>query len=246
MNTEDVQDPGSGAHGGTADLVNPEPGVVTVWSDIGCPWASQTLHTLRAAIRRNREEVLIDHRVFPLELFNGRPTPKLLLDVELAAIAGAAPELGWLPWTAPDWSYPVTTLPAMEAVQAAKAPEVGGLCGSDQLDAALRRAWYVDSLCISTPGVILETAKACDLVDEDVLADRIARGAGRAEVYRQWDTAAGPEVRGSPHVFTRTEGVHNPGVSYRWTVSPGEGYLWVDGLDRSWADPLIASATGKA
>ncbi|CAL9557623.1 hypothetical protein [Streptomyces sp. enrichment culture] len=54
----------------------PEPRPVTVWSDLGCPWATLALHTLRTAARAREQDLLIDHRAFPLELFNHQPTPK--------------------------------------------------------------------------------------------------------------------------------------------------------------------------
>ncbi|MBH0247082.1 dithiol-disulfide isomerase, partial [Streptomyces cavourensis] len=34
--------------------------VITIWSDIGCPWAALALHTLRAASARLELPVLID------------------------------------------------------------------------------------------------------------------------------------------------------------------------------------------
>lgn len=228
-------------HDTRAARINPSPGVITVWSDIGCPWASLALHTLRAAINQDPTPIHIDHRAFPLELFNHRPTPKVLLDTELAAIAGIDPSLGWRPWSAPEWTYPGTTLPALEAIQTAKDPEVGGLPASDQLDEALRRAWFAESRCVSIHGVILNVAAECDRVDAEALADRLTRGAGRAAVYHQWSTASGPGVQGSPHLFTPSLALHNPGVSYSWTGRPGEGYLRVDSHDPSWAEPLIAT-----
>jgi hypothetical protein len=78
------------------------------------------LHTLRSAAEDRGQDVLIDHRAFPLELFNRMSTPKSIVDAEMVVIAGRRPELGWRPWSAADHTYPVTTLPAMEAVQVAK------------------------------------------------------------------------------------------------------------------------------
>src|SRR4051794_22061015 len=120
-------------------LVNADPGTVTVWSDVGCPWAMLALHTLREAARGRGRELLVDHRAFPLELFNRSPSPKTLVDAEVVVIAGRVPELGIQLWNAAEYTYPATTLPAMEAVQAAKDPAVGGLRASDELDEALRR-----------------------------------------------------------------------------------------------------------
>lgn len=221
-------------------LANPGPRVVTVWSDIGCPWATLALATLSEAARTRDEEVLVDHRAFPLELFNRQPTPKHILDAEIVAIAARRPELGWRFWRRPEWQYPVTTLPSLEAVQAAKRPEVGGLPASRQLDTALRRAFYVDGRCISLHPVILDIAERCDLVDAIALAAALAAGHGRAQVYRDWEIARGSRVRGSPHVFTAAGyDRHNPGVTYHWTAPPGEGFPLLERYDTEWADALL-------
>ncbi|WP_204017474.1 DsbA family oxidoreductase [Sphaerimonospora thailandensis] len=215
--------------------------MVTVWSDVGCPWATLALHTLHAAADRRGAPLLIDHRAFPLELFNRQPTPKHIVDPEIVMLAAHRPQLGWRLWRGPDWTYPVTTLPAMEAVQAAKAPEVGGLRASDELDMALRRAFFVDSACISVHSVILDIAEKCDSVDADALAAALAQGGGRADVYDQWRIAQGPEIKGSGHVFgPGGYAVHNPGVTYQWTGDPDEGgFPRVDAYDLAWADELL-------
>ncbi|MGH3761839.1 DsbA family oxidoreductase [Actinophytocola sp.] len=225
----------------TGPVVGSEPGTVTVWSDIGCPWATLALHTLRAAATERDVDVRIDHRAFPLELFNDAPTPKYILDVEIVAIAGLRPEVGLRPWSASESTYPVTMLPALEAVQAAKDPAIGGLAGSDELDAALRKAFYTDSRCISIPSVILEVAKECSRIEIDALSAALADGTGRREVYRQWETAKGPRIQGSPHLFT-VDGyaAHNPGVDYHWTQPPPRGGVpRFDAYDRDWAGGLL-------
>ncbi len=206
-------------------LANPDPATITVWSDLSCPWATLALHTLhRAAIRRG-SDLLIDHRAFPLELFNRSPTPKELVDAEVTVIAGRIPDLGWQLWHGPAHAYPATLLPAMEAVQAAKDPAVGGLRASDELDQALHHAFFVDSQCISIHPAILDIAERCATVDHHELARRLAHGHGRPEVYRQWQTAQGPAVQGSPHIFTAGGfAVHNPGATYHWTARPPLGF----------------------
>ncbi|MET8682248.1 DsbA family protein [Streptomyces sp. NPDC004647] len=218
-----------------------EPGTVTAWSDIGCPWASLALHTLRATARERRQDILIDHRAFPLELFNSQPTPKFIVEPEIIVIGARRPELGWRIWSGPESDYPSTTLPALEAVQAAKDPSVGGLRGSDELDAALRHAFYVESRCISIHSEILDVAAKCEHVDAEALAGAMQRGAGRAEVYEQWRTAEGPEIQGSPHLFASGGyASHNPGPFVEWTGDPNQGGLpRLDGYDSSWAQSLL-------
>lgn len=215
--------------------------VVTVWSDIGCPWASLALHTLHAAAERRGQDLLLDHHAFPLELFNRQPTPKYIVEPEVIVVAARRPELGWRVWSGRESEYPVTTLPALEAVQAAKEPAVGGLRASGELDRALRHAFYAESACISVHSVILDIAERCAHVDAGALAEALSRGAGRAEVYEQWRTAQGPDVQGSPHFFA-ADGytAHNPGATFSWTGDPQQGGLpRFDAYDATWADELL-------
>lgn len=226
----------------TSELINPRPDVVTVWSDLGCPWATLALVSLRRAIEKADVPVFIDHRVFPLELFNKMPTPKAIIDAEIVAISGFLPELGWRLWTAPESSYPVTMLPPMAAVQAAKAEPVGGFLASDQLDAALRHAYFAESRCVSIPSVILELAAGCPAVNVDALADQIATGAGVAEIYSQFATARGDRVQGSPQLFTAGGfDAHNPGANYSWTAPPPKGFPRLKMYDAAWAEELVVA-----
>jgi len=229
----------------TNDLINPRPDVVTVWSDLGCPWATAALVSLRLAIEKAAAPLYIDHRVFPLELFNKMATPKPIIDGEIVAIGGLRQDLGWQLWTAAESSYPVTMLPPMAAVQAAKAESVGGLLASDQLDAALRRAYYAESRCVSMPSVILEVAESCPAVNVEALAREIASGAGIAEIYNQFETAGGDRVQGSPHLFTAGGyDAHNPGATYSWAPPPSN-FPRLESYDDSWAGDLVAKLTAS-
>ena len=204
---------------------NPTPGVITIWSDIGCPWATLALHRLRRAIADSRDPMLVDHRVFPLELFNERPTPKLVLDAEMAVIGSHEPALGWRPWRGPSETYPVTTLLAMEAVQAAKDLRVGGLAASAALDWALREAFFVDSRCISMLTEVLAIATNCPDVDADALAAALRNGRSRETLFSDFSVARGADITGSPQVFLPDgTGVHNPGIENMWTRERGSGY----------------------
>jgi hypothetical protein len=165
----------------------------------------------------------------------------LIVDMEVIAIASRLPDLGWRPWSGPDSTYPVTMLPPLEAVQAAKDPAVGGLAASDELDAGLRRAFYVEGRCISVHGVILDVAAECPHVVAAELGAALARGAGREAVYRQWALAQLPDVQGSPHVFTSSGyDEHNPGVTYHWTASPPLGFPHLEAYRVDWADEVLS------
>lgn len=221
-------------------LVHQDGRVVTVWSDIGCPWATLALHTLHARAEERDLDLVVDHRAFPLELFNRRPTPKPIIDVEITAIAGLVPSLGWRSWSHPEAQYPVTTVPAMAAVQAAKDAAVGGLRASDQLDTALRRAFYEEGRCISMHAEIIEASRSCPQVFVPALEKALETGEGTADVFRQWRTARELPVEASPHIFlTHHYAEHNPGVSYHWTASPGEGFPRFEMYDESWADQAL-------
>ncbi len=226
---------------------NAGPGVLTVYADIACPWACLTLHGLRRARqRRGLTGVRIDLRAFPLELVNRRPTPKRTLDAEVAVVGGLEPSLDWQVWQRPESEWPVSTLLALEAVQAAKRPDVGGLAASDELDAALRRAMFADSRCITLLPVILDVAGGCPKVNVEALTKALKLGSGRAEVVTQWRTAKDWEVQGSPHVYLPDGGEwHNPGVEVRWTTKSGTGFPVVLSYDPTVYDEILDVAAKR-
>lgn len=230
------------------ELVNPDPRTVTVWSDIGCPWATLAMYTLHTAATDRGTDLRVDHRAFPLELFNQAPTPKELVDAEVMAIAGHVPRLGWQLWNAAPHAYPSTLLPALEAVQAVKNASWGGLVASDELDSALRHAYFAASRAIQLHPVILDIAEGCEHVDRQRLAAALATGQGRAAVYRQWQRAQSDDVQGSPHLFAAAGrvAIHNPGATYHWTARPPldfplqpHGFPVLDDYQPQWADELL-------
>lgn len=199
------------------------PGTIVVFSDLGCPWAHAAVWRLWDARRRLglADDVSIDHRVFPLELFNSEPTPRATHDAEWPVIAALAPRAGWGPWRGRADAWPTTMLPAMEAVQAAKTQS---LEASAALDRGLRRAFFGESRCISLRHVILEVANECEIVDVAALADALDDGRARRAIFEQWEIAKSDEVSGSPHFFT-PDGWNgqNPGVTMRWEGDDGQG-----------------------
>lgn len=203
-------------------------GVITVWSDISCPWATLALHTLRSRAAERGIALQVDHRVFPLELINSAPAPQPAHDEEVAQIMAVRDDLGWSAWSAPSWAYPVTMLPALGAVQAAK---IQGLRAADALDAALRHAFYAEHRMISLVPVVEEIALACPLVDAERLGGALRAGAGQAAINTDLQVAIGGSIQGSPHFWT-ADGPYaaNPGVD---DVANFQHY------DASWADDLI-------
>jgi predicted DsbA family dithiol-disulfide isomerase len=192
------------------------PGTIVVYADIACPWAHLAVFRLhRARLKLRLEaEIKFDHRAFPLELFNERPTPKKTLDAESRVIRDHDPDAGWAVWNRPDFEYPVTSLPALEAVQAAKEQS---LTASEELDLALRRALFEHSRTISMQHVIVAAAEECPGVDAVALVASLNDGRARRTVIDQRERAESDDVKGSPHIFLPDgTSAHNPGIKMEW------------------------------
>ena len=209
-------------------MIEVAPGTVVVYGDIACPWATRAVSRL---VRTRRdlgldERVQFDHRAFPLELVNERPTPKPTLDAEIPVVARLEPDFGFRLWTEPEWKWPGTVLLALEAVQAAKEQ---GLAVSERLDVALRRALFCHSRCISLRPVVLDVAATCAGLDVEALTKTLDDGVGRRAVLQQLDSATATGVKGSPHLFLPDgSDVHNPGIAMHWQGEHGHGSPVVD------------------
>lgn len=218
------------------------PRTVVVWSDLSCPWAHAAVSRLwrtRAELGLD-DQVRFDHRAFPLELFNERPTAKPVNDVEVPVVGAAEPDAGWQVWQRPAHEYPVTTLLALEAVQAAKEQ---GLAASEELDRALRRAFFAESRCISLRSVVLDVAAACDAVDVDALRKVLDDGRARRRVIDGFEAAHDLGVNGSPHLFLPDgTDAHNPGIEMHWEGEHGEGFPVIDADDPSVYHDLLRRA----
>ena len=214
-----------------------------MYSDIGCPWAHVAVHRLHTARARLGLEgdVRLDHRAFALELANQRPTPKLTLDSEIPVTSGLESDAGWQLWLGPAHEYPVSTLLALEAVQATKDQ---GLEASERLDRGLRKAMFGESRCITMLHVVLQVASEAD-IDVDALRHSLEAGTARAAVHAQHRAADDDDVvKGSPHVFAPGGmHAHNPGVTMHWDGGhDGEGFPVVDADDPTAVDPLLQAA----
>jgi predicted DsbA family dithiol-disulfide isomerase len=146
-------------------------------------------------------------------------------------------------WQRPDFEYPVTTLPALEAVQAAKAQS---LRASEDLGSALRHAFFARSRTVSMLSVILDVAGGVDSVDVDALAEALDDGRARQMVIEQKDAAERIGVKGSPHVYAPDgTDVPNPGVEKHWEGDEGVGYPVIDSYDASVYDDLLKRAASR-
>ena len=222
------------------------PATIAVWSDLGCPWSHAVIWRLHDARHRLGLDgrVAFDHHAFPLELFNSEPTPRPLREAEWDVAATLAPRAGWQPWSAPDHAWPVTMLPPMEAVQAAK---LQSPAASEELDRGLRRAFFGESRCISLRHVILEVANECDTLDAAALADALDDGRARRAVLNDWAVARGDEVRGSAHLFA-PDGTNeqNPGITIGWLEDdgPAGGVATVEADDPGAIDDYVRRSAG--
>lgn len=218
------------------------PGTIVVFADLGCPWAHLAiyrLHRWRDRLGRN-EEVSFDVHAFPLELINSQPTPKSILDAEIPVVGGLEPAAGWQTWQRGPDQWPVTTLPALEAVAASKEQ---GLAASERLDRALRVALFAQSRTISMHYEILDLARTSEGVDEGRLAQALSDGRARASLFEDLALSEGPSVEGSPHLFF-ADGydVHNPGIERHWEGEHGRGFPVVDKDDPSVYEDLVQRA----
>ena len=222
-------------------MIEVPPGRIVVYSDIGCPWAHLAvfrLHRARSMLGLEKE-VVLEHRSFPLELFNERPTPRKTLDAEIPVAGALEPDAGWQVWRKPDYQYPVTMLPALEAVHAARAQSDGA---GEELDRALRVAFFGRSETVSMRHVILSVAGSCDSVDVDELATALDDGRFRRALMDDYENAQSAEVQGSPHVFVPGENAHNPGIEMHWEGEHGGGFPVIDKDDPSVYEDLVERA----
>lgn len=202
---------------------------IAVFTDLNCSFAHVAVHRLHETRRRLGLEgrLWFDLRAFPLELFNREVNARPGVDSEIAVLGAIEPAAGWRLWQGPDWTYPVTTLPALEAVQAAKAQ---GWHASEQLDRALRRAFWAQGQCIAMRHVILDIAQETGVVHVGTLATALDQGRYRAQVMNQYQASRDGRVTCSPHIFLH-DGTNsaNPGISARWLGGDfGVGYPVVD------------------
>jgi predicted DsbA family dithiol-disulfide isomerase len=233
------------------ELSPPPAGVLQVWSDLLCPFTHVALHGLRAA----REElapdsaaaaVQLEHRIFPLELFNG-PHPRRGTDTEAVGLGQISPGAGFRVWTAAEDLYPHSVLLAAEAVLAAGAQSHAA---GTALDEALRTAFWTHSRSIAHRQVILDVAQDVanstdSALDVAALAAALDEGLHRADVMRDYGLAQTDAIAGSP-TFVLPDGhtVTNPGISVHWEGEWAAGYPVVDSFDSSVYADLLHRAAG--
>jgi predicted DsbA family dithiol-disulfide isomerase len=212
---------------------------IEVWSDLLCPFAYVGLLRLRRARARLGLDVRIEHHTFPLELFNG-PHPRRGTDTEAVGLGQIEPDAMFRVWTAAEDLYPHTVLLAAEAVHAASAQS---LTAGEELDLALRRAFWTQSRSISHRQVILDVAATAAPVDVNELAEALDDGRHRKQVMADFAVAGTDRIAASPTLrFADGTTVTNPGIEVHWEGPWAEGFPVVDAHDPTVYDELVRRA----
>jgi len=189
---------------------------LVVFSDVLCPWATVVVLRLHEARTRAGldDELPIVHRALPLELLLERPVARRVVDAEIPLCASLTPGFGWSLWQGRSDEYPMTSLLAAEAIQAAAAQSTRA---AEQLDLALRRAFFAGSRCISLRHEVLAAASSCPDVDLDRLAVALDTGAFRATVTADFRAARAEGIPCSGTVVLPDgTAVCNPGTRTAW------------------------------
>lgn len=218
------------------------PGTVAVFSDVGCPFATLALHRFRTARERlgATDRVRLDLHSFLLEDVNREPTPKQRLTAEVEMLADLAPEVGWRAWEGSAGTWPVSMLLPNEAVQAAKQQSP---LAAEELDWALRMAFFRDCRCITMRDVVEDVASGCPHVDVPRLMRELDDGTWRGAMWEDHRSHRGM-VQASPHFFA-ADGwdVVNPGMELG---SPGDdGVPPVRSDDPAIFETIVASAASS-
>lgn len=168
---------------------------IAMYADLACPYAYIAAYRLRRVRDEFRRRLIVEHKSLALEYVNRQPTPKKVLDSECPVLMLAEPELPWEPWHAPLSEWPVTILPAFEAVKCAERQD---MTLADDLDWAIRTAFFAESRCISMRHVLIELAERVGL-DMDQFVRDFDSGQSRAQVIGEardgWEHL---KVPGSP------------------------------------------------
>ncbi|AUI51490.1 DsbA family oxidoreductase [Arthrobacter crystallopoietes] len=220
---------------------NVPPNTVTVFTDVMCGWSTLALHRFYQArdAAGLTGRLHVDLQLFLLEDLNRTALTTRMIEPEKSAINALAPELEFKQWQRDPYEWPVTSLPANEAVHAAKEQS---LAAAEELDMALRLAFWRDSRCISMRHEILDVATACSAVDVDRLRDAFDTGRARGPMMQSY-FAHRDEVQGSPHFFLADgTDVANPGMELHQEDQDGAEVPVVDDDEPGVYDGLVRHA----
>ena len=185
------------------------------------------------------DKLIVDRQLFLLEDVKQMAFNTKIFELEKPVIGALAEELEFNGWQKDPSEYPVTSLPANEAVHAAK---MQSAAAAEELDMALRLAFWRDSRCISMRHEILDIAHGCSTVDVDVLREAIDDGRARGGMLRTYFTHR-DRIQGNPHFFLADGGdIHNPGITFHQSGQPGAGFIVLDFDDPTVYTKLVERA----
>jgi predicted DsbA family dithiol-disulfide isomerase len=179
---------------------------IAMYSDVHCPYAYLAAYRLRQLRDEWRGKVQIVHKSLALEYVNKQPTPKPILDVETPILLVEEQDIPYRPWHRPISEWPVTMWPAFEAIKCAERQD---LDLADDLDWAIRTAFFSENRCISMRHVLFELAEGVGL-DMGRFADDFDNGVTKRLVLEEaqegWERL---RVEGSP-TFVLPDGEQRP------------------------------------
>jgi predicted DsbA family dithiol-disulfide isomerase len=220
--------------------------VVEFFSDLHCPHAYLTRYRLRQIEEAWREDVRFRSRCLSIELDVEAPTPKHILAEETPMLALLEEDLPYEPWPEGRTSaWPVTFLPAFEAVKAAGAldPEAAW-----DLDWRIREAFFGEHRCVSLRHVLADLAEDVGL-DQGAFLEAFDAGHLEAVVAETEEGWYEEEFTHSPTIRLPDGSSHtNPGD--HWTdFDPDQGWRVTEfdpGLDdaRRRLEELVERAAG--
>lgn len=184
--------------------------MITIWSDVHCPWAYVALlrlHRMRDHLGADR--LIFDLRSYQREVVAGTEIDAETAKREVVALAQLEPTafsaLGSEAW-------PTSNLNAFEAQKwgFSQGQEIG-----ESFDLALRRAVFLHGHNL---GIRRELLAVADLegLRANQLGAALDDGRFRKAVVADFADALAHEIPGSPHVIL-PDGTshHNPGITYR-------------------------------
>lgn len=159
-------------------------GTIMVFTDVLCGWSTVALHHLyRERSAMDGEACRVDHQLLLLEDIHRRPHD--LDEVErIKDLLGAHTDFPFRPWCRPIDQFPCSSMLANEAVHAAKAQSQAA---AEELDMALRLAFWRDSCCVSMLHEILDVARGCSEVDFRMLREALRDGRARGQMLSFYD-----------------------------------------------------------
>jgi predicted DsbA family dithiol-disulfide isomerase len=225
---------------------------IAMYADLACPYAYVSAYRLRRLREEYRRTIVIEHKSLALEYVNREPTPKAVLELELPVLVQEEPGIPYQPWQRPESEWPVTMWPAFEAVKCA---ERQSLALADDLDWAIRVAFFAQSRCISMRNVLFELAQQVGL-DMRRFADDFDQGVTKYQVLQEaqegWERL---RVEGSP-TFVLPSGkqissvglpeisvdTHHPAQIIAVTPAPCQGQACLEIFKQMFADAQQAES----